>query len=385
MHRFHALSAVLAVAALATPLLARADARYTITAVAGPDSVASGLNNLGQVVGTMSTGAAYHAFLFSGGTLTDIGTLGGQYSNAAAINDQGIVVGNSQSTSDFPYHGFTYAGGTLSALPGENVQANGINNAGTIVGQTVVATPDGGQAHAYTYANGTYTDLGTLPTGDSSRALAIDIHGNVVGAAANVFNGAPNFPEDPFLYHNGTMTSLGNFGGVFSAATSINDHGQIVGYSGVPDGIPGDIYPRSAFLYENGVLRNLGGFGRDLSSSTADINNLGQVVGAGNLADGAAHGFLYENGELVDLNALIDPASGWTIRDAAAINDVAQIAATACKADGCYAVRLDLVPAVPEPSALAMLAAGLGLGWRRGAAKRTLKRNLRRPARRHPG
>lgn len=133
------------------------------------------------------------------------------------------------------------------------------------------------------------------------------------------------------------------------------------------------------------MLRNLGGFGANLSSAAADVNNLGQIVGAGNLADGGAHGFLYENGELIDLNALIDPAAGWTIRDAAAINDVEQIAATACRADGCFAVRLDLVPAVPEPSSFAMLAAGLVLGWRRGAGKLKSKRELRRPVRRHPG
>jgi probable HAF family extracellular repeat protein len=366
------LARLLAAAALAVPLAAVADPRYTVTAVAGADSVASDLNSLGQVVGTMASAGAYHAFLYSGG-LTDIGTLGGQYSNATAINDDGVVVGNAQINSDFSYHGFTYIGGVLQALPGAaDTQANGINNAGTIVGQRVVGTADGDQTHAYAYAGGTYTDLGTLPIGDASRALAVNGHGDVVGAAANMINGAPNFPEDPFLYRNGTMTSLGNFGGIFSAATSINDHGQIVGYSGIPGSIGPDIYPRNAFLYENGVLHNLGGFGANVSSSAADINNLGQIVGAGSVASGDAHAFLYENGELLDLNALIDPAGGWVIRDAAAINDLQQIAATACKDAACYAVRLDLVPAVPEPSTCAMLAAGLALGW--GRRIRALKR-----------
>ena len=387
MQRYPNLSRALVAAALAMPVLAAADPRYTVTAVAGADSVASDLNNLGQVVGTMASAGAYHAFLYNG-SLTDLGTLGGQYSNAAAINDLGVVVGNAQTDADASYHGFTYADGVLHALPGTTgAQANGINNAGTIVGQAVVSAPGGDQTHAYAYAGGTYTDLGTLPSGDGSRALAVNSHGDVVGAAANVINGAPNFPEDPFLYRNGTMTSLGNFGGIWSAATAINDQGQVVGYSGVPGPIGADLYPRSAFLYEHGVLHNLGGFGANLSSSADDINNLGQIVGAGSLANGDAHAFLYENGAFLDLNALIDPAGGWVIRDAVAINDLQQIAATACRDAACHAVRLDLVPAVPEPATCAMLAAGLMVGWRRRARqlKRDARAGLRRPVRRRPG
>jgi hypothetical protein len=72
---------------------------------------------------------------------------------------------------------------------------------------------------------------------------------------------------------------------------------------------------------------------------------------------------------MVDLNSLIDPASGWVITDAEGINGAQQIAATACRGGAigeCYAVRLDLVSAVPEPGSWAMLAFGLGaIGLRR--------------------
>src|SRR5438270_12702502 len=78
---------LLIAAALAAPLLAAsspalADPLYTITTVAGADSYAFDLNNLGQVVGSMSTGGQYHAFVSNGSSPTDLGTLGGSSSSA---------------------------------------------------------------------------------------------------------------------------------------------------------------------------------------------------------------------------------------------------------------------------------------------------------------
>ena len=64
---------------------------------------ATALNNQGQVVGAFHTGAfgvdfhgiiypIYHAFVWSSGTLQDLGTLGGEVSFAGWINDQGVVL-----------------------------------------------------------------------------------------------------------------------------------------------------------------------------------------------------------------------------------------------------------------------------------------------------
>lgn len=367
---------------LAAPLLALADPLYTVTPVAGADSSAFDLNKLGQVVGSMSAGGKYHAFVSNGGLPTDLGTLGGSSSSAVSINDHGQIVGDSYVSGDAYYHGFIVdGGGSLSALPGPDyLRASAINNAGTVAGEMSVSTPDGDQIHAFTYAGGGYTDLGTLPIGDGSRALGMNNKGDVVGAANNTIGGAPNFPEDPFLYHDGKMIDLGTLdpNGIWSGANAINDHGQIVGYAGLgPDPLnPAEIYPQTAFLYQKGVLTKLGGLAPHWNSAAADINNLGQIVGFANLSEGVSHAFLYENGKMIDLNTLIDPASGWTIEGAAAINDLQQIAATACRNGVCQAVRLDLVPAVPEPPMAALLLAGLAVGGRR-TLRRTSKNLLR--------
>src|ERR1700732_4627816 len=72
---------------------ARAQSKYTITDLGttlGP-SIADGINNSGQVVGVSYTATANstipHAFLYSGGKLLDLGTLGGSDSSASGINN----------------------------------------------------------------------------------------------------------------------------------------------------------------------------------------------------------------------------------------------------------------------------------------------------------
>jgi probable HAF family extracellular repeat protein len=67
----------------------------------GEGSVAQSINNRGQVVGVSETARekVVHAFLWQGGTMADLGTLGRNFSNAEAINDRGQIAGFSQTAS----------------------------------------------------------------------------------------------------------------------------------------------------------------------------------------------------------------------------------------------------------------------------------------------
>jgi probable HAF family extracellular repeat protein len=71
----------------------------------GASSAANAINNLGQIVGwaATSTGAAY--FLDSNGTMTDLGAYNGN--TPEAIDDSGAFVG---------YTAFIYSGGTFQNL-----------------------------------------------------------------------------------------------------------------------------------------------------------------------------------------------------------------------------------------------------------------------------
>src|SRR5262249_21296630 len=93
--------------------------------------------------------------------LTDLGTLGGSASAAAAINDVGQIAGSAQ-TADQVYHAFLWANGTmtdLGTLGGSSSRATAINNLGQVVGYTYDAA---GQSHAVLWTSGGVTDLGTF-------------------------------------------------------------------------------------------------------------------------------------------------------------------------------------------------------------------------------
>ena len=82
------------------------------------------------------------------------------------------------------------------------------------------------------------------------------------------------------------------------------------------------------FLWSGGRKVDLGVVSGDACSTATSINLAGQIVGASGTCAPyyeSLHAFLWENGTIYDLNALIPPGSGITLTDVFDINDLGEI------------------------------------------------------------
>jgi surface-anchored protein len=297
----------------------------------GPASFALDLNESRQVTGNArytSTNSRLHGFLWSDGTMTDIGYLtnGVEFSRGYAINDAGFVVGESDNnvSKAFLWDGTNMV--SIGTLGGSSAVAHDINNAGEIVG----ASSNGSASRPYKRsAAGVFSDLGTLlgTTNSSGRAWAINESGVVVGLSRN----EANITSQATLWSGGSISNLGSLNGGtnFSQAYAINDSNVVVGSSVIGKVSPSsstDLY--RAFVWSNGVMADLGAHpwnSNYIHSEAKDVNNAGEIVGyAARIYNSPTSGgaaMLWRDGVAHDLNELVPAGSGWVFQSAEGIND----------------------------------------------------------------
>lgn len=310
---------------------------------------ANGINDLGQIAGNgFNADGALQAAVWTPGATPSLQFLGTPPDFSADINNAGQVTGQHQFAPDV-WRAAVFSNGTIHDLgaPGPSV-GRAINESGQVAGVFSISL---GHTRAFLYSNGQITDLGAF-SGGHSDAYGINDAGDVVGASlvAGV-GGAPNTWR-AFAYSDGRLNDLG-IDSEMSIAWDINNNGQVVG-QWVP---PGE-GTSHAFAYLDGMLRDLGNLGGD-STYALSINDRGDIVGYGHTGRGdTLHGFIYIDGKLLDLNDLLVAPGGWQITRTTAINEAGQIASLACRIDDEDACMPALLSPIPEPAPLVLWSGG---------------------------
>ena len=332
----------------------------------------------------------------SGTGVTELGALGTDgngitASVAFSINAAGDAVGWAEKyTSGGTYLGERAvrwnASGTVATelanlgrdTDGETIcSANAINSAGVVVGSADKYNASGvyqGSRAVRWGASGAAEELGDGRT--PAGALALNDAGVVVGGARHFdASGADKGVRAVRWNASGAATELGTLGMDAGGATeaqavAINAAGTAVGYAAKYDG-SGVGKGRRAVRWDAGGAgaTELGILGAATDGTSKSdvfaINAAGVAVGYAETYNGVGfdvgpRAVYWGPGDVpVDLNTLIDPAGGWTLREAHAVSDtnwITGIASFDPDGPGGQAPydRLFLIQ-VPEPGGLALL------------------------------
>jgi len=319
----------------------------TLSTLGGLNGQANSLNNLGWATGLADFNGDQvgHAALWIDkfGPI-DLGSLGGPNFNSAVAwpvkNNRGVISGISDTADDNPLgeafscwpfftpgsptrkicKGFRWKDGKMTGLPpfagGFNSYAAGANNRGQIVGWAENGVHDATCNPVYQVLqfraviwepDGNMRELPPLPGDSTSAATAINDRGDVVGisGACGIAVGGVSAAH-AVLWHNGVPIRLGDLGGhSWNTPTAINNHGTIIGFAlpASQDGTANFV----AVIWTSTGIHQLGMPAGDQSSQALGINEKDQVVG---LSSGSStKAMLWENNTFTDLNSLTLPGS----------------------------------------------------------------------------
>ncbi|MCC6910122.1 MAG: hypothetical protein IT430_19480 [Phycisphaerales bacterium] len=182
----------------------------------------------------------------------------------------------------------------MDSAPRRSSVANGINSFGAVVGYFI---DEQTYMRASLWREGILSDLDPQAPCCSNFAAAINDNGDIVGQRSE---------EGAVLWlANGQRIQLGSLGGRWLAQPyDINNNRQVVGESSAPP----DDYPHP-FIWQDGVMRDLGTFGGPRGTAHA-INDSGSVVGTAEIPGTDNRPFLWEGGDLIQLDMLPEGNNG---------------------------------------------------------------------------
>ena len=309
------------------------------------------ISNANQIVGTARTNIdcdptilITNAFILRPATLTDLatpypgdaltnlGTLGAPCSApdsaAVGISNFNHVVGWADLADGSTHAYITVpAGGVFY----EDLDGDGVNDLATDLAtlrgdsdpvSSATAVNDDGVVTGYSYT------LATPAGADGPRAA---YHAFLVTPADTNADGVGDlwYRDNDADKGNDLMQDLGTLGGYNSWGRDINNSNQVVGESDTdPAQTDGENLTR-AFFWQNNTMIDLGGLVDAGFSSAAAINEDGVIVGWAGNEDGQRRAFIYQDGEMQDLNDLICTqtesgitfVAGITLNEARDIND----------------------------------------------------------------
>lgn len=219
---------------------------------------ATDVNDGGEISGWLFTDKGTEAFTYSDQVY--LFDLPEGPSRAYALDSEGRVVGRFSGETE---QAFLDVDGTpLMLAPDLDTYAIGINDAGQILLKEL--RPNGFHT-LLMQADDSLVDLGSFG-GDCTQATGINESGQIVGWSQT---SAGRYQA--FLWENGRMESLAEPEWSYSSAVAIDNSGRVLikATVGTEDGI---------FLWEDGQLTDLDNFGREYVE-VADMNNEGQIVG----------------------------------------------------------------------------------------------------------
>ncbi len=343
-------------AAALVPIRLAAQARYnvvTLPTLGGTAGQANSINNRDWATGlaNMTGDTVGHAGLWVNRfNAIDLGSLGGASTNSAVAwpvkNDNGLIVGISDTAEDNPLgeafscwpfftpgaptlkicQGFRWRNGIMLPLPpfpgGYNSYATAANNRGQIVGWAENGVHDPSCNPAYQVLqfraviwqpNGKMQELPPLPGDSTSAATAINDRGEVVGisGACGIAVGGVSAAH-AVLWENGVPTNIGDLGGhTWNTPTAINNHGVIIGFS-LPASQEGTNHFEAVIWTRAKGIQTLGMPDGDTYSEALGINEKDQVVGFSRAPSGI-RAILWQYGTFTDLNTLTRSGSPYLL------------------------------------------------------------------------